>query len=242
MPTSYNDYYFCFVIRGWWLDSTCRLQMNFKILRPFTGTGAVFFPIGLPPKGTCEFASSDCLNHCYTIEESYFEEETNIANEELWYIYNYFMEQPINKICDEIVKELDGLQTPILHWFGMGDCRTKDVDRMSKIINAIPNNIIQMGFTRNIKLWEKYKNIFALTVESMKETKNKEGLFSIPNYDEGISIIYSSKYTVRGGYCGPVTCKDFVDSKLEHFINCRVCYKLSTGCFDRRKFARVAQW
>lgn len=204
-----------------------------KILRPFTGTGAVFFPIGLPPKGTCEFASSNCLKHCYTIEPSYFEEETNIDQKELWKIYYYFMIKPIYKIVDEIIKELDGLQTSILHWFGMGDCQTKDINRISQIINEIPKNIFQMGFTRNVKLWKKYKDIFSLTVESMEEA-TEEGLFAIPNYDEGISVIYSPKYNVRGGYCGPLTCKDFTNSKLEHFINCKVCHKLKTGCFDRR--------
>lgn len=208
---------------------------NLKILRPFTGTGAVFFPIGLPPKGTCEFASPDCLKYCYTIEESYFEEETDIPDEELQYIYNYFMEKPINEISDKIIKELDGLQTPILHWFGMGECQTKDVNRISKIIDSIPNNIIQMGFTRNVKLWERYKNIFVLTIENIEEAENKKGLFSIPNYTEGISIVYSPQYMVRGGYCGSTTCKDFISSKLEHFINCKVCNKLKTGCFDRRE-------
>ncbi len=207
---------------------------NFKILRPFTGTGAVFFPVGLPPKGTCEFASDNCLKHCYTVEDSYFEEETKINNKELYKIYNYFMQSPISQIRDEIVKELDGLQTSILHWFGMGDCQTKDVNRISKIIKAIPDSIVQMGFTRNVKLWEQYKNIFALTIEDIEKAKNKEGLFSIPNYVEGVSVMYSSKYTVRGGYCGSLTCRDFVDSKLEHFVNCKVCYKLKTGCFDKR--------
>jgi len=205
-----------------------------KILRPFTGTGAVFFPVGLPPRGTCEFATSNCLQYCYTVEDSYFEEETKIEEKELWYIYNYFMKKSINQICKKISKELDGLQTPILHWFGMGDCQTKDINRISDIIDAIPDHIIQMGFTLNIKLWRKYKNRFLFTTEDIEKTKNENGLFSIPNYTEGISRVYSSQYCVRGGYCGSLTCRDFCDSKLEHFINCKVCYKLKTGCFDKR--------
>jgi hypothetical protein len=44
----------------------------------------------------------------------------------------------------------------------------------------------------------------------------------------------ASNYNVRGGYCGPNTCRDLVESELEHQINCQVCHKLSIGCFDRR--------
>jgi len=59
-------------------------------------------------------------------------------------------------------------------------------------------------------------------------------MFSVPNYEEGISVMCAGDYDVRGGLCGPVTCGDRVDSKLEHQINCRICSDLKFGCFDNR--------
>ncbi len=205
-----------------------------KILRPFTGTGGIFFPIGLPPKGTCQFSTEICRKMCYATETSLFDFETFVPEEDKWQIYNYFIKQPVTRICNEILHELDGLQTPILHWFGTGDCQTKDIDRICLIIDNLPKHLVQMGFTRNKKLWRKYKKIFALTVESMDEIGSQEGMFSVPNYKEGISVMYSPDYAIRGGYCGPITCRDLIDSDLEHFVNCQVCRHIKAGCFDRQ--------
>lgn len=205
------------------------------LLRPFTGTGAIFFPIGLPPDGTCEFSTESCRENCYVGNNSLFDFESHIPKEEARDIYDYIVREPsIDKICKKIKLELMGLRTPILHWFGTGDCPTKDIDKISAIIDTIPKTIVQMGFTRNIELWEKYKDIFSLTVERRDDIRGREGMFSIPDYVEGISIMSSSNYSVRGGYCGPITCRDIIESKLEHQINCQVCHKLLIGCFDRR--------
>ena len=205
-----------------------------KLLRPFTATGGVFFPMGLPPKGTCQYSTKSCRQYCYASNDSLFDFETNVSEEEKWEIYNFFIQESTDTIINRIVKDLDGLQTPILHWFGTGDCMSKDIYKISSIIDAVPGYVVQMGFTRNKKLWAKYKNIFALTIEDLKYAEDKEGMFSKPNYIEGISQMYSSKYYVRGGYCGPLTCKDLVESEVEHFVNCQVCRKLKIGCFDRR--------
>lgn len=205
-----------------------------KLLRPFTGTGAIFFPIGLPPQGTCEFATPACRRYCYAGSDSLFDFETNVPENEMWETYNYIITQPIKRVVAKIIQELDGLQTPILHWFGTGDCPTKDIDRISDIIDAVPKKIIQMGFTRNVRLWEWHKDIFALSIEDREHIRGREGMFSVPNYVEGISVMCASTHNVRGGYCGPITCRDLVESKLEHQINCRVCYKFRIGCFDKR--------
>ncbi len=209
-----------------------------KLLRPFTGTGAIFFPIGLPPNGTCEFSTKKCRKYCYAVSDDLFDYETRVSEEDKWDIYNYIINRPIADICLKIFKELDGLQTSILHWFGTGDCQTKDIDKVSFIISSISKHIkkdvIQMGFTRNVELWNRHKNIFALTVKSIDNIKEKEGMFSISDYKNGVSIMYSPKYNVRGGYCGPVTCRDLVEAKLTHSINCKVCCDLKIGCFDRR--------
>ena len=209
-----------------------------KLLRPFTGTGAIFFPVGLPPAGTCQFATEDCTRLCYAIDpvDANFDEEMRIPQDEKWKIYRCVMEMDKKMLVDRLLDELYGLQTTILHWFGSGDCLLKDTERICEIIDAVGDKAVQMGFTRNNKLWKKHKDIFALTVESKEEATDVDALYSIPNYKEQVSVMYSPRYQVVGGYCGPVTCRDIHRDRreLEHYINCRTCLRLKTGCFDRR--------
>ena len=209
-----------------------------KILRPFTGTGAVFFPIGIPPIGTCEFATHNCRKYCYASLPEYpdFDEELLVSEEDKREIYEVFCDLPVKWIVEEILRELDGLQTDILHWFGSGDCMTKDMPKILDIINALdesPAMITQMGFTRNVNLWEQRKDIFALTVESEEEINDRAGMFSVTDYVEGTSKMFCSQRPTRGGLCGPELCQDRIEKKLTHFINCQTCRRLKTGCFDR---------
>ncbi len=208
-----------------------------KILRPFTGTGAVFFPIGKPPVGTCEFATKGCMKYCYQMAPQHpnFDEEILIPEEEKKIIYEKIMNLSLDNLYKKIKEELDGLQTPILHWFGSGDCLLDDTDRVGKIVDYIrkDSEIIQMGFTRNKKLWGRHKDIFALTIEKKEDVGQLEGMFAIPNYKEETSVMYSPFYQVRGGYCGPITCDDLSDETLNHYINCKTCMRLKTGCFHR---------
>ncbi len=205
-----------------------------KLLRPFTGTGCVFFPIGLPPKGTCEFSTKKCRKHCYIDSASLFDWESNITNEDRVGIYDYIINTTSTvEICNRMIEDLDGLQTSILHWFGSGDCETKHTNKISEIINQIPSDVTQMGFTRNAELWKRHKDIFAFTTEQIDDTEGQSGLFSIPNYEEQVSVIHSFDRNIKGGVCGPVTCRDIVDTALEHHINCQVCCKYKMGCFDK---------
>ena len=219
------------------------MNKEIKLLRPFTGTGCVFFPIGLPPKGTCEFATKECLKECYATQKKFphYDIELAIPEEEKCTIYKYITERPIEWIIEKMVKELNGLQTSILHWFGSGDCLTKDVPRVSEIIEALlSSNITQMGFTRNVKLWRRHKDVFALTIENKRNLPEKSsGMFSIPDYREGAINIYSSDRDTMvadcGGYGNNVGNKR--DKSLEHYMNCRACKSLHTGCFDRMEKA-----
>jgi len=209
-----------------------------KILRPFTGTGAVFWPIGKPPVGTCEFATRQCEKYCYAALPEWpdFDEEIRINEEEKHDIYQLFIHSPINWLFDEVLAELDGLQTNILHWFGSGDCPSKDVDRVIEIIDRMrPTRVTQMGFTRNVKLWEQAKDIFAFTVESQNSIDGRDGLFAVADYKNGTSIMYSGDKPTRGGYCGPELCQDRIEEKLTHFINCQTCRRMKLGCFDGKK-------
>ena len=124
-----------------------------KIVRPFTGTGAIFFPTGMPPQGTCEYATDKCIKHCYQINPRFpnYDEEIRISDGDKILIYNFVTEQPAWLISDTIVKELDGLQTPILHWFGSGDCLNRDVDKISQIITE------RGGVVSSVEQWGKRK-------------------------------------------------------------------------------------
>lgn len=205
-----------------------------KIIRPFTGTGAVFWPIGKPPTGTCEFSTINCEKYCYAALPEYpdFDEEIRIPESEKRDILRLFVNSPISWLIDEILIELDGLQTNILHWFGSGDCPSKYTERVIEIIGLLRSkNITQMGFTRNIELWEKEKGIFALTLESQRDICGRAGMFAITDYGKGTSIMFCGENPTRGGYCGPELCEDKLEEKLTHFINCKICLRKSLGCF-----------
>lgn len=213
-----------------------------KLLVPFTGTGSVFFPIGKPPVGTCEFATEACMEHCYVGDRVDFDEETRVSYSFTRCTLSAFLILPIEELVRRIIDDLEGLQTPIMSWFGSGDCRTRDTDRISSIIKAIPKTVVQMGFTRNVELWKRHKDIFALTVESeeaahaLGDDFDAMGLYSIPDYEGETSVMYCPSHEIRGGYCGPIVCQDRDRTRkdLTHYINCRTCLRRNLGCFDRR--------
>lgn len=223
----------CKIIESRWE----KMRKSKKILRPFTGTGAVFFPVGLPPKGTCYFITEDCKQSCYAVDplDYNFDEQLRLSKQDKDKILSFFESEEIDIICDQIISDLDGLQTPILHWFGSGDCPPDMLDKISTIIESLPDDIVQMGFTRNKILWQKYKDIFALTIEDESEATDVNAMYAIPRYEEQISVMYSPSHQVRAGYCGPLTCRDIRrdKSELEHYINCQTCLRLKIGCFDR---------
>ncbi len=209
-----------------------------KILRPFGGTGAVCFPIGLPKDGgTCEFATEQCLKYCCAKGDFEYDEEIHISHEEKEVIHETFMAtMPIDWILDEIVKELDGLQTTLLYWFGAGDCMTKDLKRICELIDKMPGGIVQMGFTRNVDLWKRYKRIFALTLDNEEDIGKREGLFALPDYKHtttNLRLKTHQRSGYRGFSCSAVwVTEKGVDKKIKHYANCRTCYRLNFGCFD----------
>lgn len=203
------------------------------LLRPFTGTGAVFFPIGRPPQGTCAFATEQCLKQCYAAMPKYpnFDEELRVSAEDKVVVRRVILNRPIEEVVGRICADLRGLQTPILHWFASGDCIPRDTDRIVQVIDAIDDcGIEQMGFTRNERLWAIRPDVFALTVESREDVRD-EGRCSLADYEAGTATMYLDGKRARGGSCGPELCVDLDDANLSHFLNCRACLRLKTGCF-----------
>ena len=207
-----------------------------KLLRPFTGTGSVFFPIGRPPIGACEFATDECLQACYVNDDEDFDEETRISQDEKDRIYNAIVHCPTWSVKGKILQDLDGLQTHIFSWFGSGDCMMKDIDCISAIIEALPDRIVQMGFTRNHTLWSRFPDIFALTVDSKEDAQVPGMMYAIPDFETQTSVMCTPDYEVRGGFCGPILCRDQNRGQedLTHYINCKTCCRRLLGCFDRR--------
>ena len=205
-----------------------------KLLRPFTGTAAIFWPIGRPPVGTCEFASEQCLNYCYAALPEFpdFDEELRIPETEKSWIMEKFLYSSLPELIDTIVQEAGGLQTNILHWFGSGDCPTQHIERVLSIIKKVDDeDIVQMGFTRNITLWEARRDIFALSVENVDDIAGRGGLFAVTDHSRGTSVMYRDNEKTQGGDCGPELCLDSTDDQAAHFINCKTCLRLGTGCF-----------
>ena len=69
-----------------------------KLLRPFTGTGAIFLPIGQPPNGTCEFSTKECRKYCYAMSDNLFDYEARISGSETKKIYKYITTKSIDII------------------------------------------------------------------------------------------------------------------------------------------------
>ena len=222
-----------------------------KVLRIVCrGVAGIFFPIGTPEDGgTCQYANKVCLKKCYALDKDY-DEGVNIPESEKKDILQFFIGNPIIAVCNEIMKEMDELQATILSWFTSGDCLDDHIDRIYKMMTLLhEEGIIQNGFTRNTKLYEKilrdkkvYDNIFRiiLTLESKNignapscSRNYPAGIWAIPDYGAGITKLYYGKlgYTSYGG-CGfnDVT-HQFNGKEVKIATNCLGCFKKKIGCF-----------
>lgn len=212
-----------------------------KILRPIYSAAGIFFPIGKPEKGgTCQYASDVCLKKCYAQDKDY-DEVLNIPEEDKKKIYDFFVNESLVTICNEIIKEMGELQVKILTWFASGDCLDKDIDKIYRIMFLLHGKgVIQNGFTRNVKLYDtiiadKVINHIVLTVESkaIKDAPGKypKGLWAIPNYETGVVDLYHGKLGFKSyGDCG----MNEVTFKGEEVViasNCSGCYSKKIGCF-----------
>lgn len=210
--------------------------MAFHILQPFTGTGAIFLPEGLPPTGTCQYATTVCLDECYAQTDNEFDEQLRVSQETKQKVLAVLLYWRTSYIIRRITEELKELRTNILHWFGTGDCRDDLTQKVSGLIRAMPDSVVQMGFTRNRAIWQLHPDVFALTIEDKKEATDSRAMYAIPDYDGLTSVMYCPSYQVQGGYCGPYLCRDQDRTRrdLDHYINCQTCCRRRLGCFDRR--------
>jgi len=212
-----------------------------KILYTFAHVMGLFFPEGkIKNGGSCEFATNKCLKKCCAHKPG---DGQKIKFEKKEKIFQFFIENPIDQIFDQIVLELRNSNCEIFSWFASGDCPSKLTTKLFEIIQKLDEvKIIQSGFTRNKKLWKLCKKLSSnckvlLTIEDPNDI-DEDGLYAFPNYKIGAFDIYCVKnqqqYITSG--CGGGYYQDHMkkikkeDSHLE--MNCKKCYENRTGCFN----------
>jgi len=202
-----------------------------KILYHEEKTAYISFPAGLPKDGgTCEFATTICLKEC--------PQERNkllLATLKFFEIHN---PEYIVKIIKEQVAELE---CKVLYWFWSGDCPTRLTTKINQIQKYLGDaGIIQMGFTRNIELWELSQQIpnmrFVLTVESEEAAESfaeRGKVVGVPDYKKETVRIYleGTCYAICGD--GWIGCGSWwIETAANVFqAYCAQCYENLRGCF-----------
>lgn len=196
-----------------------------RILYKHGSALAVYFPTGLPKNGgSCHFATTKCLKWCLS----------STANRREGQIYKFFTTAPLNRVFAKVFSEVQRDGSNMLYWFASGDCPPKSTTRILKLMKQFSDaGIIQLGFTRNQKLWEgslKLENShLVLTVEPMKEAKklSDKGIVGVPNYNDGIVHLYKERH--HSGGCG-ADWYEFKEVIREN--DCQACREEQNGCFS----------
>jgi hypothetical protein len=225
-----------------------------RILRPcHAKVAGIFFPIGKPSEGgTCQYASSKCVNYCYAVRDKEYDVTLDIPQSEKAEILNFFVDNPTISVCSEIIKELDGLQSPILSWFASGDCLDEHADKLFKIMLLLQEEgVIQNGFTRNKNFYQKILSSSKVNTDILRiiftiESKGKmyeqscsesypKWIYGVPNYKTGMVKLYHATlgYSRSYGGCGfnRVVTKNFEGKEIEIATNCWGCFSKKIGCF-----------
>lgn len=198
-----------------------------KISRVGGTARIISFPLGKPPKGTCDFATQECLVECGDRMPN-FEPEHEA--------YRLVCELSCTEIVSILEIEVMSAQNKVLAWFPeSGDCPAALTDKVFEIMKGL--SIPQNGFTRNKRLWELSHSILnvKMVLTEEDETKvrkyRKKGLVGLPDYYERRVKIFNFEtiWMCGGGSiicgCGSVESEDFISEE-----DCGVCFKLKRGC------------
>lgn len=205
---------------------------------------AIFFPPGeVAKKGTCQFASKQCLKECPS-------QKSHILTK----IYKEFKTKQALILAARIIEEMDNKHYgKVLHWFSSGDCQSEMQEKILKVIKFISmSGLTQCGFTRNVMFWRRSKKIpnvnIVITVESLRIAKDHyvDTIVGIPNYKTGVVKLH---YIMKGeptrtrmsGGCGgswwqenpnaaPTTSRPLITEP-----DCTMCAKQNKGCFYKPK-------
>lgn len=223
-----------------------------KILRQISGAAGIFFPIGLPPEGTCKFATETCLAKCIALKDKEDGKGLRVSQDVKKNIHNFFITKPSIEVCFKIIQEMGQMHVNILHWFMSGDCLPEDEKRIVNIIETLWKNtgVVQVGFTRNEDFWNniRHRSNIVLTCESKMgtfgdrfSTKDNYGrIYGVPDYTGDIVELYivdKSSGVSRCGACGSqFVGYDYygVRTKDVRPVNCAQCLKSKEGCFYKQ--------
>lgn len=190
---------------------------------------AISFPLGPPPKGTCEFATENCIRECSGFHVNFKPEHDT---------YSKFCKFSICYLVRTIQEECKG---KLLSWFTeSGDCPAAMTDKIWKVmlqLSAI--GVKQNGFTRNSNLWirsHKIKDVRLVLTEERKEYIEKYraiGLVAVPIYQECRVKIYNHNTIWLCGGGGVVCGSGYVEGEDGETTeeDCGICMKLNRGCF-----------
>lgn len=224
-----------------------------KILRQISGATGIFFPIGLPPEGTCKFATKICLAKCIALKDKGNDNELRVSQHFKKSAHHFFITESTIKVCFKIIEEMAQSQASVLHWFMSGDCLPEDEMKMIDIVETLWKNtqIVQVGFTRNKRFWNSIRHIsnIVLTCDpptdgAFPDRDSYHRIFGVPNYDSDVVELYivgKSKGATRYSGCGAVVVDYNYHGrriKGERPVNCAQCLKLKQGCFYKQKIRR----
>ena len=224
-----------------------------KILKQINGAAGIFFPIGLPPEGTCNFATSTCLSNCIALKDTDKGNKLRVSQRVKKNIHNFFITKSTIEVCFEIIKEMGQMEVNILHWFMSGDCLPEDKKKLTDIIEMLLKytGIVQNGFTRNIDFWHNIKFrrniIFTCDYKPINITgllfskeDNYGKIFGIPDYENNVVELYivnRSKGVTKTGACGTSFVEhEYYGAELNNKqpTNCMQCLKSKNGCFYKQ--------
>lgn len=199
-----------------------------EISLPFGTARTISFPLGRPPKGTCEFATEQCLRECGNRMPN-FKTEQNA--------YKLFNKLYPDDIVDKLKDEISTASNKVLSWFPeSGDCPHLKTGKVLEVMRGL--DVPQNGFTRNKELWAISHNIsnvhMVLTVEDEGRANllKEQGFVAVPDYYERrVKILNKDQIWLCGGGsvtcgCGAVEDEDKVTEE-----DCGTCWKLLRGCY-----------
>ena len=229
----------------------------------------VYFPTGkLETGGTCEFATTKCLEHCIANK---MQAASQITARDLAYLgvespipickdypsrvkqeraLAWFKDNDVHTIVVALLHSMQQTDEYILHWFASGDCPDYMLDKIVSIIAAINQaGYIQIVFSRNQRLVSILRrmddNELLRVVYTTDNKTGASGLIAWPDYDRyNVQLLFGE---TNLGACSPST---FSQWEVKRESNCMLCAVRRQGCFEGYKtfwvskehFYKLYQW
>lgn len=189
---------------------------------------AIFFPVGHPEEGgSCDFLTHHCKEYCPGREQNEHERRALL----------FFRSNNINIITERILDEISMYAIMHLYWWPWGDCPRDMTEKIAKIMLRLnKTGLLQNGFTRNRKLWQKIPADNRLRIgyhaETIEEAKSlsKKKITCCPDVGKGKGILYHNGNKIAR--CCGIWC-EWLTLAETRIADCQECYLYGQGCFYR---------